>query len=286
MKLHNSSRSESFCDTCAANKLNRKPPSSKMALRKSLKLELVYSDVRGPMETTSLGGYRYVLSFIDSYSRFARAYFMKLKSEVLKKFRQFCIDEGVPKTFSSLTLRSDGGDEYDNKAFDEFCFALGLKRERTSPYSPHQNGVAHCRWQTVGNMARCLWKQANSPNSFWARAVDVAFYLTNRCLSCSLPPKKTPFELFHGRKPDLSNLKVFGCSAFQFIHVGVKKLNSKAVKEIFVGYGRTHDSCYLYNPVTGKISHSRNVSFNEKEFLDCGFNFQKTVSFFQNPRVL
>ena len=142
MKLHNSSFSESFCDICAANKLNRKPPSSKMALRKSSKLELVYSDVRGPMETTSLVGLWYVVSFIDSYSRFTRAYFMKHKSEVLEKFRQFCIDEGIPKTFSSLTLRSDGGGGYDNKAFDEFSFAQGIKREMTAPYSPHQNGVA------------------------------------------------------------------------------------------------------------------------------------------------
>ena len=264
MKLQNSRLSESFCDICAENKLNRKPPSSKMAFRKSSKLELVYSDVRGPMETTSLGGHRYVVSFNDSYSRFARAYSLKQKSEVLEKIHQFCIDEGVPKTFSSLTLRSDGGGEYDNKAFDEFCFAQGIKREMTAPYLPHQNGVAERRWQTVGNMARCLLKQAKLPNSFWVRAVDVAFYVTNRYLSCSLLPSKTPFELIYARKPDLSNLRVFDCSAFRFLEVGVKKLDSKAVKEIFVGYGRTHDSYYLYNPVTGKISHSRKVSFNEK----------------------
>ena len=129
MKLHNSSFWESFCGLCAGNKLNRKPPSSKMASRKSSKVELVYSYVRGPMEFTSLGGYRYVMHFIDSYSRFARAYFMKHKSEGLEEFRQFCIDEVVPKTFSSLTLRSAGGGEYDNRVFDEFCFAQGMKRE-------------------------------------------------------------------------------------------------------------------------------------------------------------
>ena len=91
IKLHNSSFSESFCDICAANKLNRKPPSSKMALRRSSKLELVYSDVRNPMETTSLGGHRYVVSFIDSYSRSACDYFMKHKSEVLEKFASFVL---------------------------------------------------------------------------------------------------------------------------------------------------------------------------------------------------
>ena len=154
----------------------------------------------------------------------------------------------------------------------------------TPPCSPHQNGVAECRWQTVGVMARCLLKQANLPNFFWVRAVDVAFYLTNRCLNCSLPPNKTPFELFYGRKPDLSNLKVFGCSAFRFLEVGVKKLDSKAVKEIFVGNGRTHDFYYVYNAITGKISHSTNVSFNEKEFLGFGSSFSEDCEFLPEPK--
>ena len=81
----------------------------------------------------------------------------------------------------------------------------------TALYSSHQNGVAERHWQTVGDTARCILKQASLPNSFLVRAVDVAFYLTNRCLSCSFPPNKTPSDLFYGRKPDLSNLKVFGC---------------------------------------------------------------------------
>ena len=83
-------------------------------------------------------------------------YLIKHKSEVLEKFRQFCIDNGVPKTLPSLALRSDDGGEYDNKAFDQFCFAEGIKREMTAPCSQHQNGVAERRWQTVGDMARCL----------------------------------------------------------------------------------------------------------------------------------
>ena len=202
----------------------------------------------------------------------------------MEKFRQFCIDEAVPNTFSSLTLRSDGGGEYDNKAFDEFCFAQGIKREMTAPYSPHRDVVAESRWQTVGDMARCLLKQTNLPNSFWIRAVDVAFYLTSRCLSCSLPPNKTPFELFYSRKPDLSNLKVVVCSAFRFCEVGVEKLDSKAVKEIFVGYGSTHDSYYLYNPVIRKISHSRNVSFNEEEILRFGSSFSEDCEFLPVPK--
>ena len=286
MKLHNSSFSGTFCDICAANKLNRNPPSSKMALRKSSKLELVQSDVKGPMEATSLGGDRYVVSFIGSYSCFARAYFIKHKSEVSEKFRQFCIDEGVPKTFSSLTLRSDGGGEYDNRAFDEFCFAQGIKREITAPFSPHQKGVAERRCQTVGDMARCLLRQGNLPNSFWVRAIDVAFYLTNRCLSCSLPPNKTPFELIYGCKPDLSNLELFGCPAFQFLGVGVKKwtlnLSKKSLLDIVAL--RVPTICIiqlLVRLVIRKMCH-----LTKKNFLDLEAVFPKTVSVFRNLGVL
>ena len=66
--------------------------------------------------------------------------------------------------------------------------------------------------------------------------------------------------------------------------MGVKKLDSKAVKEVFVGYGRTHDSYYLYNPVTGKISHSKNVSFNEKEFLGLGSTFSEDCELLPEPK--
>ena len=90
--------------------------------------------------------------------------------------------------------------------------------------------------------------------------------------------------MFYGRKPDFTNLRAFGCSAFRFLEVGVKKLDSKAIKELFLGYGRTHDSYYLYNPVTGKISHSRNVSFNEKEFLGFGSSFPKDCEFPPEPK--
>ena len=66
--------------------------------------------------------------------------------------------------------------------------------------------------------------------------------------------------------------------------MGVQNLDSKAAKENFVGYGCTHDSCYLYNPVTVKIIHSRNVSFNEKEILGFGSSFSEDSEFPPEPK--
>ena len=63
---------------CPENKMNRKPFNPKATVQKPSKLKLVYSDVHGLMETTCLGGQRDVIRFIDSYSYFTCAYFMKI----------------------------------------------------------------------------------------------------------------------------------------------------------------------------------------------------------------
>jgi hypothetical protein len=128
-------------------------------------------------------------------------------------------------------------------------------------------------------MARCLLQSSKLPNAFWVRALDVAFYITNRCLSSSLPRGKTPFELFHGKVPDLSNLKVFGCSAFRFIETHNPKLQMKSTKEIIVGYGASSSNSYLlYNCDSKRVSQSRNVTFNESELLGLSGNSEEHSS--------
>ena len=146
--------------------------------------------------------------------------------------------------------------------------------------------VAERRWQTVGNVARCLLKQANLPNSFWVRAVDVAFYLTNRCLSCSLPPNKTPFELFYGRKPDLSNLKVFGCSAFRFLEIGVKNWTLKLSEKYLLDMVALMITTICIIQLLVRLVIREMCHLTKRNFLVLEAVFQKTVSFFQNPRVL
>ena len=72
--------------------------------------------------------------------------------------------------------------------------------------------------------------------------------------------------MFFGKKPDLSNLKVFGCTAFKHIETHQDKLSDKATKEVFVGYSEDSEAYILYNPYSKKTSFSRNVSFDETSF--------------------
>ena len=249
------------CDDCAVAKAHRAPVSRVQVPRSSRALDLVYSDVAGPIDPKSFGGCRFAISFIDSYSRYGRVYFMQTKGEALSRFQQFCADEGVPRA-----LRTDNGGEYVSKGFQEFCRLKGIKREFTAPYSPHQNGVAERRWRTAMEMTRCLLRSSGLPKELWVRALDVAFYITNRCLTSSLPKGKTPYEMFFGQKPDLAHMRVFGCTVYKLKETHQPKLAEKASKVLFVGYGPTRDSYLLFDELTQRVSVSRNVSFNEMEF--------------------
>ena len=72
--------------------------------------------------------------------------------------------------------------------------------------------------------------------------------------------------MFFGKKPDLPNLKVFGCTAFKHIETHQDKLSDKATKEVFVGYSEDSEAYILNNPYSKKTSFSRNVSFDETSF--------------------
>ena len=93
--------------------------------------------------------------------------------------------------------------------------------------------------------------------------MDTACYLVNRSPSSALEDK-TPQEVWTGKKPSLSHLRVFGCDAY--VHVPKEKrtkLDSKSEKCIFIGYKDGLKGYKLWNPVTRKVVYSRDVVFRE-----------------------
>lgn len=80
---------EDKCETCIMGKQTRASYKSKDRSSTKEPLELIHSDVNGPMPTVSIGGHRYFVSFIDDYSKKVFLYPMKLKSEVYEKLLEF-----------------------------------------------------------------------------------------------------------------------------------------------------------------------------------------------------
>ena len=120
--------------------------------------------------------------------------------------------------------------------------------------------------RTLVEMARCLLTQAGLENRFWGEAINTAAYLRNRAPSAALK-SSTPFEIFTGNKPDLSNLRVFGCIAY--VHILKKnrsKMDGKASKCILVGYASEQKTWRLINLENKELIISRDVIFDEKHF--------------------
>ena len=87
----------------------------------------------------------------------------------------------------------------------------------TPPGTPQRNGVSERRNRTLLDMVRSMMSLTDLPLSFWGYALETAAFTLNRAPSKSV--ETTPCELWFGKKPKLSFLKVWGCEEIGRAHV-------------------------------------------------------------------
>jgi hypothetical protein len=100
------------------------------------------------------------------------------------------------------------------------------------------------------------------PAIYWGEAVMTAVHLLNRSPTKALDDK-TPYEAWHGRKPAVSHLRVFGCLAFvkELNHVG--KLDDRSTPGVFIGYAEGAKAYRVLDPATRRVRITRDVAFDE-----------------------
>jgi transposase InsO family protein len=255
-----------ICNGCAQGK-NIKNPFPKRDSKTEGVLELIHSDVCGPMPSSSISGYVNYVSFIDDYSRKTWIYFLKSKDEVFGKFKEFkALIESLSERKIKI-LRSDNGGEYTSKEFLNFCKDVGIKRELTTPYNPQQNGVAERKNRTILEAVKTMIHDQDLPMCLWAEATMTTAYVQNQ-LSHSALGLKTPEEMFTGKKLEVSHLKIFGCPVF--IHIPKEKRNKmdpSGKKGIFVGHCEVSKAFKIYIPGQHHIEINRDVTFDEDATL-------------------
>ena len=118
--------------------------------------------------------------------------------------------------------------------------------------------------RTLEDMARTMLYESNLPTSFWAEVVNAANYVLNHCLIHPIM-KKTPYELFKGKKPNISYFRSFGCKCF--IHNNGKdrlgKFDARSDEGILVGYSMHSKAYRVYNKHTRLIEESIHIVFDE-----------------------
>jgi hypothetical protein len=177
--------------------------------------------------------------------------------------------EGVLELIHSdiKILRSDNGREYTLKEFVSFCRDVGIKRELTTPYNPQQNGVVERKNRTIMEAVKTMIHDQDLPMCLWEKAAMATIYVQNR-LPHSALGFKTPEEMFTGKKPEVSHLKIFGCPVF--VHIPKEKRNKlepSRKKGIFVGYCEVSKAFRIYIPGHRHIEISRDMTFDEEAAL-------------------
>ena len=99
-------------------------------------------------------------------------------------------------------------------------------------------------------MVRSVMSLTDLPLLFWGYALETAAFTFNRALSKSV--ETTPYELWFGKKPKLSFLKVWGCDAY-VKKLQPDKLEPNSEKCVFIGYPKETVGYTFYHRSEGKI---------------------------------
>ncbi|GJS19205.1 ribonuclease H-like domain-containing protein [Tanacetum coccineum] len=157
-------------------------------------------------------------------------------------------------------IRCDNGTEFKNREMNQFCEIKGILRQFSVARTPQQNGVAKRRNRTLIEATRTMLADSKLPTTFWAEAINTACYVQNRVLVVK-SHNKTPYEIFHGRTPTLSFMRLFRCPVTilnTIDHLG--KFDGKADEGFFVRYSLNSKAFRVFNSRTRIVEENLHIS--------------------------
>ncbi|GKA86205.1 integrase, catalytic region, zinc finger, CCHC-type containing protein [Tanacetum coccineum] len=154
-------------------------------------------------------------------------------------------------------IRTDNGTEFVNKTLYDYYKSVGIFHQKTVPRTLQQNN------RTLVEAARTMLIFSKAPMFLWAEAVATACYTQNRSL-IHTRHDKTPYELVHNKKPDLTFFRVFGALCYPTNDSeNLGKLQPRADIGIFIGYAPSRKGYRIYNKRTRQIMETIHVQFDE-----------------------
>ncbi|GJU23670.1 integrase, catalytic region, zinc finger, CCHC-type containing protein [Tanacetum coccineum] len=140
---------------------------------------------------------------------------------------------------------------------------FGIMQQFLIARTPQQNGVVERRNRTLVEDARTMLIFARLPKFLWVEAISTVCFTQNRSIIYQRY-NKTPYELLHGRKPNVEYFHVFGSLCYPTNdRDGLGKMKPKADIGIFIGYLETSRGFRIYNQRTKKIMETIPVKFDE-----------------------
>jgi len=265
MEVSNTSvPSTKICGVCALGP-QHKEAETKAREKATELLSVVHSDLCGPMETATLNGEKYFITFTDERSGRVSISLLPTKDGALSQFQAYRSQAEKASGKMIKALRTDGGGEYLNKEFKKYLVEAGIHHIVTPPYSPSQNGLAERMNRRIMETARCLLLDSQISFEFWGHAVLTAAHVHNRLPSRS-HNNTSPIAFWTGKEPSIGHLRVFGSTAW--LHIPKekrRKLAAKSLKGILVGYEEEAGSKVyrVYDTQSKRVLLSRDVIIDE-----------------------
>ena len=223
------------------------------------------------------GPYTCALIITDEYSRFTMFAPLHQKSDTFKAYKdlQLMMENKLGRKLKEA--QSDQGGEFNNHATEEWFNECGVKQLKSVAESHEQNGLAERHNCTLIEKARSVLAAANLPKKLWAEAMRYAAVTHNR--SWNAKQGKTPWEAFFGEKPDISNMRIFGCDIWVHIEKSRRrKFDNKSKLYKMIGYGTAEGmkAYKLWDPEMSEAKYygqmfkwadARSTKFDEAKFI-------------------
>ena len=151
-----------------------------------------------------------------------------------------------------------------SNAMLEFTNSCGIEHQHTVQARPQQHGLAVRANCVLSECIMAMLKESGLAMVFWGEALAALIHIWNRCPTAALH-NATPYELWNGHKPDVSHLRVWGCTAY--VHVQKDKcpaLHPHYKKCVFIGYPDGYKGWKFYNPTTKCTVISERADFDER----------------------
>ena len=221
----------------------------------------IHIDLNGPINEDNIIDAKYIFGAVDDYSQFLTVYVMENKSES-PNILSFYLSQIAPYGKPTI-VRTDCGQEFASKEFNQILVDRNIKHEYSTPYNPHMMGHIERQWRTVFNCTRALLFDSNVPNILWPYAVKYATFLRNRSYQNRI--ECTPLQVATKRKPDMAKVHFFGAKAY-VKDLFATKLEPKALEGVFIGYDEQSPSMLIFDPVTHDVKRSINVKILNTPF--------------------
>ena len=255
------------CDGCHFGKQPANSHPSRKEFRECLPGQRLHTDVCHAT-AKSLGGSTLFITMKDEACGFRMVRFLKSTAEVAAALKSM-MDEAERQTGRKpISIRTDNGTEFVNAVVTDML--AGIDHEKSPLFVKQANGIAERENRILCDTARSMLFASEltrtERNLLWAEAVLTAAYIRNRIPNYRTGTNVTPYEHWHGSKPDISHLRVFGSAAY--VHIPDckrKKFDAKSRKAVLVGYDWMTTKVFrVYDREKRIVEAASNVSIEEQ----------------------